>query len=39
MFRDGRYPPGTPKVLSYRRVDFTDLTATEYTAAKRSFNW
>jgi hypothetical protein len=39
MFRDGRYPPGTPRVMSYRRVDFTDLTAAEYEAAKASFNW
>jgi hypothetical protein len=39
MFREGRYPPGTPRVLSYRRVDFTDLTAAEYAAAKTSFNW
>ncbi|HSH95491.1 MAG TPA: hypothetical protein VK968_15215, partial [Roseimicrobium sp.] len=39
LFRDGRYPPGTPRVLSYRRVDFTDLTAAEYAAAKASFGW
>ena len=39
LFRDGRYPPGTPRVLSYRRVDFTDLTASEYAAAKASFGW
>jgi hypothetical protein len=39
MFRDGRYPPGTPRVMSYRRVDFTDLTAAEYDAAKTSFSW
>ncbi len=39
LFRDGRYPPGTPRVLSYRRVDFTDLTAAEYEAAKASFGW
>lgn len=39
MFRQGRYPPGTPKVQSYRRVDFTDMTAAEYQAAKDSFGW
>lgn len=39
MFRDGRYPPGTPRVMSYRRGNFTDLTAAEYEAAKASFNW
>jgi hypothetical protein len=39
LFRDGRYPPGTPRVMSYRRVDFTDLTAAEYATAKASFHW
>ncbi len=39
MFREGRYPPGTPRVMSYRRVDFTDLTAAEYETAKASFGW
>jgi hypothetical protein len=39
LFRDGRYPPGTPRVMSYRRVDFTDLTATEYATARASFGW
>ena len=39
MFREGRYPPGTPRVMSYRRIDYTDLTATEYQAIKASFHW
>jgi hypothetical protein len=39
LFRDGRYPPGTPRVMSYRRVDFTDMNAAEYEAAKASFGW
>lgn len=39
LFREGRYPPGTPRVMSYRRVDFTDLTAAEYATAKASFSW
>ena len=39
LFGQGTYPPGTPRVLSYRRVDFTDLTAAEYTATRSSFNW
>ncbi len=39
MFREGRYPPGTPRVMSYRRVDFTDMTSAEYEAAKASFGW
>lgn len=39
MFREGRYPPGTPRVMSYRRIDYTDLTAAEYQAIKASFHW
>jgi hypothetical protein len=39
MFREGRYPPGTPRVMSYRRVDFTDMTAAEYDTAMASFGW
>jgi len=33
LFRDGTYPPGTPKVISYRRIDYGDLTASQYAAA------
>ncbi len=33
LLKSGRFPPGTPKVLSYRRVDYTDLTKAEYDAA------
>ncbi len=39
LFGQGTYPPGTPRVLSYRRVDFTDLTAAEYATTRDSFNW
>ncbi len=39
LFSQGRFPPGTPRVLSYRRVDFTDLDAAGYEAAKASFSW
>jgi hypothetical protein len=39
LFGQGSYPPGTPRVLSYRRVDFTDLTPAEYAATRDSFNW
>lgn len=39
LFRQGRFPPGTPRVMSYRRVDFTDLNASQYTAVKSSFGW
>ena len=34
LFRNGVYPPYTPKVMSYRRVDFSELTAAEYAARK-----
>ena len=39
LFLDGRYPPGTPRVMSYRRVDFTNLDEAGYQATKQSFNW
>jgi hypothetical protein len=39
MFREGRYPPGTQRVMSYRRVDFTDLSAADYQTVKTSFAW
>ncbi len=32
-FALGHYPPGTPNVRSYRRVDFSFLTPAQYTAA------
>lgn len=39
LFRNGVYPPGTPRVLSYRRVDFTDLSPAKYEEVKASFAW
>jgi hypothetical protein len=33
LLKNGRFPPGTPRVMSYRRVDYTDLTKAEYDAA------
>lgn len=39
LFRDGRFPPGTPKVLSFKRTQYKDLTKTEYEALKTSFGW
>ena len=35
----GRYPPKTPRVRTYRRVDFTDLDPSEYTALLESLPW
>jgi hypothetical protein len=33
LLMNGRYPPGTPRVISYRRTDYGDLTKTEYDNA------
>ena len=33
LFQAGHFPPGTPKVISYRRVDYTDMTKADYTTA------
>lgn len=38
ILKNGNYPPFTPKVMSYRRVDFSDLTAAQY-AAKKAALW
>jgi len=34
LFANGQFPPLTPKVMSYRRVDFTDINKTQYDALK-----
>ncbi len=34
LFANGQFPPLTPKVMSYRRVDFTDITKSQYDALK-----
>jgi hypothetical protein len=39
LFADGKFPPGTPKVMSYRRVNFTNLDAKGYQDKRSSFNW
>lgn len=31
-FRDGNYPPGTPNMRSFRKIDFEFLTAEQYNA-------
>jgi len=35
-FQNGTFPPLTPRVMSYRRVDFTDLNASTYQAARHA---
>ncbi len=37
FFNTGRFPPLTPTVMSYRRVDFSDITAVQYAAVKASW--
>ncbi|MEM9160695.1 MAG: hypothetical protein AAGB46_16725 [Verrucomicrobiota bacterium] len=39
LFRDGIYPPGTPLVRDYERVDFRPMTQTEYAAALAALPW
>jgi hypothetical protein len=34
IFGNGNFPPYSPKVMSYRRVDFTDLTSAQYATMK-----
>jgi hypothetical protein len=33
LYQGGRFPPGTPRVISYRRTDYSDMTKAEYDAA------
>jgi hypothetical protein len=33
LFQAGHFPPGTPRVISYRRTDYNDLTKADYDAA------
>ncbi len=37
LFNQGSFPPLTPKVMYYRRVDFNDITKTQYTALKTAW--
>ena len=39
LLAQGRYPPKTPRVRTYRRVDFTDLNPSEYRALLDSLPW
>ncbi|MCX6956601.1 MAG: hypothetical protein NTV51_31105, partial [Verrucomicrobia bacterium] len=34
LFGRGQFPPLTPKVMSYRRVDFNDITKSDYEGLK-----
>ncbi len=37
-FQNGHFPPLTPKVMCYRRVEYSDMSASQYTTA-RSTLW
>lgn len=39
LFAQGRYPPQTPRVRTYRRVDFRDVTAAEYEDLVEALPW
>lgn len=39
ILAEGRYPPQTPRVRTYRRVDFTDLTPAEYATELDELPW
>ncbi len=37
LFRNGRFPPLTPRTMSYRRVDFNDISKATYDAQKTAW--
>ena len=37
LFANGQFPPLTPKVMSYRRVDFNDINKAQYDTLKASW--
>ena len=37
LFANGTFPPLTPIVMSYRRIDFNDIDKTTYNAVKASW--
>lgn len=39
LFLDGTFPPGTPLLRTYRRVNYTNLTEQEYTASIADLPW
>lgn len=36
IFQNGNFPPITPRVISFRRVDFSDLSPAAYTALRHT---
>ncbi len=39
LFLNGTFPPGTPLLRTYRRVDYTDMTQNEYETALQNLPW
>lgn len=39
LFKEGYYPPGTPLLRTYRRVDYKELSEEEYQAALAELPW
>lgn len=39
LFLNGVFPPGTPLLRTYRRVDYTDLSKAEYEQALAALPW
>ncbi len=37
LFNEGKFPPLTPITMYYRRIDFNDISGTEYNALKTSW--
>jgi len=37
IFQNGHFPPLTPKVMSYRRTDFSDMTPAAYQATRTQY--
>jgi hypothetical protein len=37
LFNQGKFPPLTPRVMSYRRVDFNDIDRATYSSVKSSW--
>ncbi|WP_162027157.1 MULTISPECIES: hypothetical protein [unclassified Lentimonas] len=38
LFSEGRFPPGTPVIRNFRRINFSNITKSEYDAAIQSLD-
>lgn len=39
LFKGGTYPPGTPLLRTYRRVDYKNMNSNEYAAQTSALTW